>query len=345
MSDRPSPLKRNSVKKVTTCVVDGNALLKNAYFGAKNLYNSKGVHIGGIYQFYTTLRKVIKENSVDKIIIFWDGKYSGRLRFDIYPEYKQNRNKIFYGDVTINEEDESFYYQKVRTKQYAEELFIKQFEDEIVEADDCIGYYISKYKNTENIIICSGDRDLLQLICESVSMYVLDKKIVVTDKNFYDIFGYPHQNVLLIKTLIGDDSDNIKGVKGIKEKTLFKLIPDIEEKLLELSDVIETAKFKLDQSKGKSKTLKNIVEGVTLGSQGENLYRINNILINLSTPLITDECREQLDILLESDIDPENRETKNLLRYMQEDEFFKEIPGNSEGYVEYLQPFLRLIKK
>jgi 5'-3' exonuclease len=64
-------------KKSETLIVDGNALLNVAYHGAKNLYNSDGNHIGGIYQFFTILRKIILDQEPNKLFIFWDGKLNG----------------------------------------------------------------------------------------------------------------------------------------------------------------------------------------------------------------------------------------------------------------------------
>ena len=88
-------MKRPPRKKVThTLLVDGDAILKTSYYGAKNMYYN-GTHIGGLYQFVTTLRKVINENIVDKVYVFWDGAFSGKLRYHILPEYKANRGKDY----------------------------------------------------------------------------------------------------------------------------------------------------------------------------------------------------------------------------------------------------------
>ena len=105
-------------KRTTTLVVDGNVLMKRSYNGAKHLFY-KGEHIGGLYQFYTTLRKLVVELKINKIVLMWDGERGGTLRLDHYPEYKGNRAKFF---------DESFERQKIGVQTYAEDLYIRQYE-------------------------------------------------------------------------------------------------------------------------------------------------------------------------------------------------------------------------
>lgn len=336
------PPRRKKTKFNLTCIVDGTALLKVAYHGASGLYNSKGTHIGGLYQFFTILRKVVKEHNVDNIVVFWDGKFSGKLRHNIYPEYKQNRKKDY--REGLKDIDFELEYQKIRIRQYLEELSIKQFEDEIVEADDCIAYYVLNRKEDEKILICTGDRDLCQLMDDNTSIYLLDRKRVYTIENYDEYFDYNIRNLKLIKIIVGDTSDNIKGIDGIGEDTLLKLFPELKERECSLDEIIDKAKILQSEKKNKSKRLQNIIEGNTVGIQGNMVYEINNKLINLSTPLLSEKCLVDLYTFIETSLDPEGREIKNLLNMMMDDEFLKEIPGNAEAFIEYLRPFLRLKK-
>lgn len=343
MNSNYPPRSGKSVKTTLTAIVDGQALLKVAYHGASTLYNSKGQHIGGLFQFFSILRKIVKENDVKKIVVFWDGKLSGKLRHNIYPDYKQNRHKSYSeGEHAI---DVDLEYQKLRVKQYLEELSIKQFQDEVVEADDCIAYYIQNKEPNERILICSGDRDLAQLISNEVSIFLFDRKRSYNYDNYKEYFDHDIRNLKLIKIIGGDSSDNIKGVKGVAKGTLLELFPELNEKECNLNEIIDRAKILQSERKTKSKKLQNIIDGVTVGVQGSMLYEINEKIINLSTPLLTEECLVNLNNFIGNTIDPEGREIKNLLDMMMEDEFIKAIPGNSEGFVEYLQPFLKLIEK
>lgn len=336
------PRSGKAIKTTLTAIIDGQALLKVAYHGASNLYNSRGEHIGGLFQFFSILRKILKENNVKKIIVFWDGKLSGKLRHNIYPEYKQNRHKSY--SEGEHEIDVNLEYQKLRVKQYLEELSIKQFQDEIVEADDCIGYYVLNRDKDERILICTGDRDLAQLMSEDVSIYLLDKKRIFNIDNYKEYFKYDIRNLKLIKIIAGDTSDNIKGIQGVGPDTLLKLFPELDQRECTLEEILNKSKELLIE-KPNAKRLQNLINRTTTGIQGDMIYEINEKLINLSTPLLTEECLVNLNNFIGNEINPEGREIKNLLDMMMEDEFLKEIPGNSEGFVEYLRPFLNLIKK
>ena len=201
-------------------------MLKTAYHGAKNLYY-KETHIGGIFQFLTMVRKMLNENKFDRVYVFWDGTFSGRLRYDIYKDYKSNRDKDFYNETPPSEID--LYLQKERVISYCEELFIRQYRDDIVEADDSIAYYVKNMSEDENVVIMSNDRDLCQLINERVSVYVINLKKIVTEENYLVDFDHHPSNLKLIKTITGDVSDNIKGIKNNVAGTAdVLLVPSVE---------------------------------------------------------------------------------------------------------------------
>ena len=160
--------------------------------------------------------------------------------------------------------------------------------------------------------------------------------------NYDQYFNYNIRNLKLIKIIVGDTSDNIKGIDGIGEDTLLKLFPELTERECTLEEIIERAKILQNEKKNKSKRLQNIIEGNTIGIQGNMVYEINNKLINLSAPLLSEKCLVNLNTFIETPLDPEGREVKNLLNMMMDDEFLKEIPGNAEAFIEYLRPFLRL---
>lgn len=326
-----------------TIIVDGNALLNVAYHGAKNLYNSDGNHIGGLYQFFTILRKIVLDQEPNKLFVFWDGKFSGKLRYQIYPEYKSNRDKNY--EYEVASDDPIREMQKIRIKQYAEELFIRQYEDDIVEADDCIAYYCNTMSPYEKITICTGDKDLCQLIDDNVRIYFLSKKKFITKENYLSVFEHHYENATLVKVITGDSSDNIKGIKGVQEKTLLKLIPEIVSKKVTLSEIFTILKEEKTKRKKPLKVIDNILNSVTDGIQGKDLYEINNKIINLKEPLLTEEVIENINDLIDNPVNPDGRDNKNLFRMMNEDKFFNEIPGREDGYIEYMRPFLKLIKK
>ena len=286
---------------------------------------------------------MLNENKFDRVYVFWDGTFSGRLRYEIYKDYKSNRDKDFYNEQPPSEVD--LYIQKERVISYCEELFIRQYRDDIVEADDSIAYYVKNMSDDDRVVIMSNDRDLCQLINERVSVYVINLKKIVTEENYLVDFDHHPSNLKLIKTITGDVSDNIKGILGVSEKTLIKYFPEIMEKTLTLEYIFSKIENIQKERKSRLKTLDNILNKVTKGSQKEMIYEVNEKIIDLKNPLLTEESKSDLDYLFSTSIDPEGRETKNVINMMIEDGLMWAIPGGRDGYINFLQPFLSIIKK
>lgn len=324
---------------IKTLLVDGDNLFKIGFHGVKELYNG-GDHLGGIYHFINILRKFLEEHNHDKVVVFWDGNSNSSIRKSIYPQYKANRSQ------DMNEfKYESYLQQKSRVKQYLEEIFVRQVEMDNNEADDLIAYY-TKVAVSEKIIIFSADKDLTQLISENVTVYS------PTSKQYY---GYgdmitinkvsiPHNNVLLAKILTGDKSDNIDGIQLLGEKTLVKLFPQMLGKSCTIEEILDNARNILQ--KKKSKALENILIGKTKnGIFGEEFFEINKKIVDLHNPLITDEGKKLVEQIHTDTIDITDRGYKNLMRMMIDDGLFKYLPKNDEAWVNFLRPFMKLIRK
>lgn len=320
-------------EKTKTLLIDGNVLMKRSYSGAKNVFY-KERHIGGIFQFYSTLRKHIVELSIDKVIIMWDGERSGYLRLDYYPEYKNNRPRFI---------DESYETQKLRVKAYAEDLFLRQYEHPDCESDDLLSYYSLNKSKNEEVIIYTNDRDLCQLITTEVSLFLADKKVLVGIGNYSWFFQHYYENAGLVKIIEGCTSDNIKGIEGVTETTLLTHFPEIKERKVTLEEILEKTKI-LKEGK-KLKVFDSIIEGKTKGCHKGNVYEINKIIIDLHQPLLTDEAKEEVMNLINLPLNPEGRNYKNVLKMMFEDGVMYAIPGGENGYVNFLDPFIKLSKK
>jgi len=345
VNKRP-PRNGEKVEKVqNTLLVDGNALFKMGFFGAKSMYNHKAEHIGGLYQFLTTLRKLLVENLYHRVYVFWDGKYSGKLRYNLYNQYKSGRGKDYInGTQPI---DESELIQKDMISQYLNCLFIRQLQDEFVESDDFIGYYCTNKSPNETITICSTDRDMYQLISDDVKIYFCDLKVYVDNTNYSSYFSYKPQNGALVKTIIGDNSDSIKGVKGIKEGRLFEFFPEFNERVLSLDDIITKAATlqakRIENKQPPLKVLDNLINGITDGVQGDKLYEINSALVDLRNPLMTEKAINDLDELMNATFRPNTDGLKNVLAQMKIDGLEHEI--GSTRYPDYLIPFKQLIER
>jgi len=325
-------------------LVDGSSLFKRSLLGSKDEYNSKGEHIGGIYQFLTVLRKILLEDLYHKVFVLWDGQLSGKLRYDIYKDYKVARGKDYINGTSS--QDASEIYQRLRIKQYLEELFIRQLEDKIVEADDLIAYICNNKSEGTKITIITSDRDYCQLIDNDVRIYMCDLRKYVTKDNFKETFKYNYENASLIKILCGDNSDSIKGVKQLGEPTLIKHFPEIVDKKITLEEIINKSKLlqdeRINNKKKPLQILDNIYKGITDGIQGDKLFEINDKLINLKKPLMTDESIEMVTNLMTLPIDPEGRNIKNVYKYVKEDGLGNKIIDNFE---DYFMPFKKLINR
>lgn len=322
-----------------TLLVDGDNLFKIGFHGVRDLY-SEGSHIGGVYHFINTIRRFLEEHNHDKVIVFWDGDSNSSIRKSIYPQYKGNRRQ------DMNEyKYESYLQQKARVKMYLEEVYVRQVEMLNNEADDLIAYYCSIAKD-EQIIIFSADKDLTQLISQNVTIYSPTSKSYFKngDKITINKVDIPHSNVTLTKVFTGDKSDNIDGIEGLGEKTLLKLFPIISEKPCTIDEILDYARN--NEQKKTPKSIQNILTGRTKnGILGEQFYEINKKIVDLNSPLITEDGKSLVEQIHTDTIDPTDRGYKNLMRLMMEDGLFKYLPKNDEAWVNFLKPFLKLIRK
>jgi DNA polymerase-1 len=324
---------------IRTLLVDGDNLFKIGFHGAKDVYND-GAHVGGVFHFVNILRKFLEEHNHDKVIVMWDGESNSSIRKSIYPQYKANRRQ------DMNEfKYESYLQQKVRVKQYLEEIFVRQVEVKDNESDDLIAYY-TQIATDEDIIIFSADKDLTQLISERVTIYSPISKQYYKDGDMITInkVDIPHYNVLLTKIFTGDKSDNIYGIEGLGEKTLIKYFPQVQEKPCTIEEILDYAR-NIEQKKP-IKTLNNILTGKTkLSILGEEFYNTNKKIVDLKNPLITDDGKDLVEQILTDDIDPTDRGYKNLMRMMMEDGLFKYLPKDDDAWVNFLKPFMKLTRK
>lgn len=229
-------------------LIDGNSLSFRAFYALPLLQNKAGIHTNAIYGFAMLLEKIIKEEKPTHFLVAFDaGKTT--FRHDKYSEYKGGRQK------TPPELSEQFPY----VRQLLDAYQIKRYELENYEADDIIGT-LSKEANAAQFetIIVTGDRDLTQLATEDVTIYYTKKGVTDVDRytpefiaEKYD--GLTPNQIIDMKGLMGDASDNIPGVAGVGEKTAIKLLKQfntVENVYNHLDEVSgEKLKEKLENSK------------------------------------------------------------------------------------------------
>jgi 5'-3' exonuclease len=326
---------------IKTLLVDGNNLLKIGFHGVRDFFNN-GEHVGGTWHFLNTLRRFLEENNYNKVVVFWDSETGSSQRRIIYPKYKLNRKQKNEDDF----KDQSFTTQKNRVKQYLEETFVRQLEVEQSEADDLIAYYC-QISEDEDKTIFSSDRDLTQLISEKVTIYSPQQKRYYKNGDGIKIYEseIPHYNVKTYKILTGDSSDNIDGIFYLGEKTFLKLFPEILDTELKYTDILTKAEMLLSEQKG-NVALQNLLSGKTKeGIFGEEFFTINEKLVDLANPLISQEGKELVRSYYSESLDPDGRGHRNLIRMMMEDGFFKFLPKGDDAWVNFLKPFLKLSRK
>ena len=326
---------------VKTLIVDGNNLLKIGFHGVKDFYNN-GEHIGGTWHFLNTIRKFLEETNFNKVMVFWDSDTNSSQRKLIYPKYKMNRKS----SPNDQEKTDSFNKQKTRVKQYLEEMFIRQLEVENSEADDLIAYYCQISLDEEKTIF-SSDKDLTQLISEKVLIYSPNLKSYYRfgDNIKFKDCSIPHYNVMTFKILAGDTSDNIDGISLMGEKTLIKFFPEILDSEISLTDILIKGELLLKEQQ-KNVVLGNLLSGKTKeGIMGDDFFKINKKLVDLSEPLINEEGKEMVREYYSESMDPDGRGHRNLIRMMMDDGFFKYLPKGDDSWVNFLKPFLKLSRK
>lgn len=211
------------MEKNRVLLVDGMALLFRGFFATAFRGNfmktSTGIPTNGIYQFLRYFLDAEKTYEPTHVICCWD-MGSKTFRNEIYPEYKANREAP----------PEELIPQFDLIKEVVEAFNIPNVGLENFEADDCIGTLAKLYSKTEEVIILTGDQDMLQLVDHNIHVSIMKKGLgnyeLYTIDNFYDKKGiHPHQ-VIDVKGLMGDTADNYPGVKGIGEKTALKLMKE-----------------------------------------------------------------------------------------------------------------------
>jgi len=201
-------------------LVDGNNLLFRSYYAtAYNgnfMKNSKGFPTNGLFGFTNMINKIILEEKPTYMIVAFDkGK---TFRHDKYDDYKAGRIE------TPNELKMQF----PLAKELLTKMGIKYYEIDNYEADDIIGTFAEYCNKDSDYIgtIISSDKDLLQLISTDVDIKLLKSKDYIRYNldSFKEEYGIEPINIIDLKALMGDASDNIPGVKGVGEKTALKLL-------------------------------------------------------------------------------------------------------------------------
>ena len=249
-------------------LIDGNSILNRAFYGImgnKMLMTEDGTYTNAVYGFLSILFKTLEDLKPEYLVVAFDKKGPTK-RHELYKEYKANRKGM----------PEELAMQMPIIKEILKAMNIKIIEKEGYEGDDIIGT-LSRFgeKNGLNVTILSGDRDNFQLATDKITIQIPRTKQGKTETDNYDRekikeeYGIEPYQLIQVKGLMGDASDNIPGVPGVGEKTALNLIKEYTD----IDNLYKKIEEGTDNIKGKLR--EKLVENKELALLSRELGRIN----------------------------------------------------------------------
>lgn len=206
-------------------LVDGMALLFRGYFATavhgNYMYNKEGIPTNGVHGFTKHMLKAVESFTPTHVICCWD-LGSRTFRTELFPAYKGNRSAP----------EEQMVPQFAMAREITDGFGIPSIDAVNYEADDCLGTLACAYAEEADVYILTGDQDMLQLANQKIQIAIMKKGQgnyqLYNEAAVKELKGCHPDQLVDIKALMGDTSDNYPGVKGIGEKTALKLIQEYQ---------------------------------------------------------------------------------------------------------------------
>lgn len=305
-------------------IIDGmNTLIRS--FSLLKAMNPSGAHIGGLVGFLRSLGFVTRTFDPTRVIVVWDGKGGSGNRKNIDPNYKAQRAtaRITHWGLydTKEQETEALIGQLYRVQDYLECLPVHQLGMEKLEADDIMAYLAKRASSAgKKVTVVSSDKDFLQLIDDNIEVYAPVKKKTFNKDNIFEELKVLPENYNIVKALLGDNSDNIQGVKGLGIKTIVSEFPKLLTETTDLDYVFEIAEEKLEDKKIFAKIIHN-------WDRVETNFKLMDLH---DTVLDENEINHILEVLKSPVPD---LQTGAFLRMLDQDKI-EGITKNTEGWLE-----------
>ncbi len=315
-------------------VIDAmNTFIRN--FTMINLMNPQGSHVGGLVGFLKSLGFLVRTFEPTRVVVVFDGPGSTAARKNVNSDYKANRqikritNWEMYDDK--DQEYASMSAQIERLVEYLHMLPVDLLAIDKVEADDVIAY-IGKQFDQSKVTIVSSDKDFMQIVNDRIQIYSPVKKKVYGPAEVLEEQGVLPSNYLIVKSLLGDNSDNLSGVKGLGIKGILKHFPKlIDTPNVDLDYVYEIC----EEGVEKTKVLAKILERKHAVDQ-------NHGLMNLMDPQLSDR---QISIILDVlDTPCQQLNATAFILMLQQDNIQHGITKNTESWLETFR-YLLTVKK
>lgn len=229
----------------TLFVIDASSFLYSSYFAIKNMTNDKGESTNALFGFIRSILKLRKDFNPTHLIAVFDGPQNAKTRIAIYPDYKAHRQSM----------PQDLRYQIDRAHTFCQLMGIPMISMPEVEADDVMGsiaiFAASKGVHT---YLCSGDKDLCQLVNDNVSILITSKdNLMIGPSQVEQIHGIPPRLMVDYLAIVGDTSDNVPGLPSFGPKTAAKLLQQfgsLEALLDNPSLITEPKKREIIEQKG-----------------------------------------------------------------------------------------------
>ena len=249
-------------------VVDISSFIFRAFFAIRPMSAPDGTPVNAVYGVLTMLMKLLQNYNPTHVILARDTS-GGSFRNEIYPEYKANRGAP----------PDELIPQFALINKLIEVMEIPHAADNKYEADDIIGSIVVQFKKDfDEILIASGDKDLMQFVDDNVKMVDTMKDKTYDRKGVYEKMGVYPEQIIDYLSLLGDSSDNIPGVKGIGAKGASKLLAEYKtlESVIENLESVSNKRAKTALENGidnahLSKSLVKIVTDLELGLKPDDL--------------------------------------------------------------------------
>jgi DNA polymerase I len=300
-----------------------NTLIRS--FSLLKAMNPSGSHVGGLVGFLRSLGYVTRIFDPTRVVVVWDGKGGSGNRKNIDPNYKAQRatSRITHWGLydTKEEETEALIGQLFRTQDYLECLPVQQMVLEKLEADDIMAYLAKRASLAgKKVTIVSSDKDFLQLVNNNIEVYAPVKKKTFTKDNIFEELKVLPTNYNIVKALLGDNSDNLQGVKGLGIKTIVSQFPKLLTEKTDLEYVYKVAEEKLDEKKIFPKIIHNW-----------DRVETNFKLMDLHNTALDDKEVEYVEEILKTPVP--DLQTGAFLHHLDQDKI-EGVTKNTEGWLE-----------
>lgn len=252
------------------------------HFAANPSKSLNGFLCGGIFGFLKNIKHLCEKFTPEKVIVVWEGGGSIRRR-NIDKSYKEGRrpvslNRNYYSDIPETKENRNYQLKiiiEILKLTPVNQIFVND-----CEADDIIAYLCKTRNLKENKIIVTSDKDYYQLIDEKVKIWSPNKKKIIDEEEVLKTWGVHPKNFCTVRCFAGDQSDGIKGAKGVGFKKLVKNFPDLSyNKFISVNDIIDMSNNKI-KSGEKLKLYSAIADVKSEANKNWKLMYLDSSMLN-----------------------------------------------------------------